>query len=169
MNFIGMAIIVILVIGILGGAVIWLINRKKAKVDHQPIILLKEDNSIVDLNLEIYYSMATDKNKKQPGEMNTAYLIDTSNQVWDPLLGGYVQVNTERDVAPLRLFGEEPQKFSTDMIDSVADQVTDDEINYALNKRNNLSHLNKLGWVAIILGLVLAGEVIAKLHMSGVF
>jgi hypothetical protein len=170
LNFIFWTILAIIVIIILGILVLWLVQRGKATSGHTWQILMEEDNSLSDNRQPVHLNFMTDKEKKQmKGEMVNAWAIDAANQVYDKGLGGYIQVSTMRDVTPVRLFGDEPEKVTKTTMEKMAHQVTEDEINYSVNKHFNPSTLNRLTWIAILLALGLIMEIAAKMHVAGVF
>jgi hypothetical protein len=170
LNFIFWAILAIVIIVVLGILVLWLVQKGKATSGHVWQILMEEDNSLTDNRQPVHLNFMTDKEKKQmKGEMVNAWGIDASNQVYDKNLGGYIQVSTMRDVTPVRLFGDEPEKVSRSTMEQMEYQVTEDEINYSVNKRINSTTLNRLTWVAILLTIGLIAEIAAKMHVAGVF
>ncbi len=141
-----------------------------AKTGRQSIDLLTEDNRLEELSLNVFMGYVTDIKNKKTGEMGRAWAMDANNQCFDPKHNEYVQVCSERDVTPLRLFGGEPAKTSRAIIDRVAAQVTDDEINYAISGGDKSPrNLKWVFYICIMEAVILLIIIIAKIHQAGVF
>jgi hypothetical protein len=168
MNIVFIYLIVIVAVG-LGGLLIYaLIDARRSKYGKQITLLLREDNWAVDMLLEVFLGYCTNINIVKDGEIPRGWGVDSGNQVLDKRRSGYVQVCSERDSTPIRLFGEEPKEISTATIEALAAQVTDNEINYDLEKKRKPNQ-KWVGAVVIILVLLFCGMIVAKLKQNGVF
>jgi hypothetical protein len=136
----------------------------KDKKGHQDLLLLAGDGGAYPLSHPVYKGYTGDL-QVEMGARAWA-IASTRNQVQckiPSLNMGYVQFVDEMDVTPLHLFGEDPVPVSKEMINRVAEQVTDDEIYSNLNRGKKVRNLKWLGWVAVILAIGLIGLVFYKM------
>lgn len=140
-----------------------IIQRRKSNFGKQDGVLIRADNWVQELSLNMVMSYATDLKKAGNGEMPRAWGVDASNQSFDHSSNRYLQVWTELDTTPLQLFGGEPQKVTRETMERVAQQVTDDEINYNNSGKNKLGPVKWMGITTVILALILAAEIVIKI------
>jgi len=157
-------ILIALTVLVLGAHIaIIIIQRRKSNFGKQDGVLIRTDNWVQDLSLNMFMSYATDIKKTGQGEMPRAWGIDASNQVYDHASNRYIQVWTELDTTPLQLFGGEPQKITRETMERVEQQVTDDEINYSNSGKNKLGPVKWMGITTVMLAAILMAEIIVKI------
>lgn len=98
-----------------------------------------------------------------------AWKLDPENQIYDPEMGKYVQIITDTSVNPIEVYGEVSHKVNKSILDSLAEEITDEEIGWieARQKANNAA-----GWVGASLLLVTIAiilVVVVNLVSSGSF